>query len=134
MSELPEAERELLAGAERRLGRVVLVLTPLGALGAAWRWGGGTALAFAVGGLLAYLNYLWIVAVVDALVRGAQSGRIARRTYAKVLAPLALLGAGLYVIFSRSLLSVAGVVGGLLLLVVAVIVEAAYQVYLAVRS
>lgn len=134
MSDLPEAERELLAQAERRLGRVILILTPVGAGVAAWRWDGGTALAFAVGGALAYVNYRWIVAVVDALVRGAQGGRVPRRAYLKVLAPLVLLGVGLYVIFSRSLLSVPGLVGGILLLVVAVMVEAAVQVYLAVRS
>jgi len=91
-------------------------------------------LAFAVGGALAYLNYRWIVAVVDTLVRGAQAGRVPRRAYVKLLAPLLLLGAGLYVIFSRSLVSVGGLVGGLLLLVAAVMMEAAYQVYLAVRS
>lgn len=134
MTELPAAERELLAQAERRLGRVILLLTPVGAAAAAWRWGGETALAFAVGGALAYLNYRWIVAVVDTLVRSTQAGRVPRRAYVKLLAPLLLLGAGLYVIFSRSLVSVGGLVGGLLLLVAAVMIEAAYQVYLAVRS
>ena len=134
MTEIPESERALLAQAERRLGRMILVLTPAGAGVAAWRWGGETALAFAVGGALAYLNYRWIVAVVDTLVRSTQAGRVPRRAYVKLLAPLLLLGAGLYVIFSRSLVSVGGLVGGLLLLVAAVMMEAAYQVYLAVRS
>ena len=134
MTEIPESERALLAQAERRLGRMILVLTPAGAGVAAWRWGGETALAFAVGGALAYLNYRWIVAVVDTLVRSTQAGRVPRGAYLKVLAPLLLLGVGLYVIFSRSLVSVGGFVGGLLLLVAAVMIEAAYQVYLAVRS
>jgi len=134
MTEIPESERALLAQAERRLGRMILFLTPVGAGVAAWRWGGETALAFAVGGALAYLNYRWIVAVVDTLVRSTQAGRVPRRAYVKLLAPLLLLGAGLYVIFSRSLVSVGGLVGGLLLLVAAVMMEAAYQVYLAVRS
>ena len=134
MTEIPESERALLAQAERRLGRMILFLTPVGAGVAAWGWGGETALAFAVGGALAYLNYRWIVAVVDTLVRSTQAGRVPRGAYLKVLAPLLLLGAGLYVIFSRSLVSVGGLVGGLLLLVAAVMMEAAYQVYLAVRS
>ena len=134
MTEIPESERALLAQAERRLGRMILFLTPVGAGVAAWGWGGETALAFAVGGALAYLNYRWIVAVVDTLVRSTQAGRVPRRAYVKLLAPLLLLGAGLYVIFSRSLVSVGGLVGGLLLLVAAVMIEAAYQVYLAVRS
>jgi len=134
MTEIPESERVLLAQAERRLGRMIMFLTPVGAGVVAWRWGGETALAFAVGGASAYLNYRWIVAVVDTLVRSTQAGRVPRRAYVKLLAPLLLLGAGLYVIFSRSLVSVGGFVGGLLLLVAAVMIEAAYQVYLAVRS
>lgn len=91
------------------------------------------AAAFVFGGLLAYLNYRWIVAVVDTLVRG-QSARILGRTYVKLFGPLGLLAFLLYVIFSRSLLAFAGVLGGLLLLVAAVVVEAAVQIFLAVRD
>ena len=133
MMGIPPQEIQLLASAERRLGRTILLLTPLGTAVVAWQWGGGVALAFAVGGVLAYLNYLWIVAIVDTLAR-AQTARVPRRTYLKLFVPLLLLAVLLYVIFSRSLLSFTGVVGGLLLLVVAVILEAVYETYLAVRS
>lgn len=132
MNELPQAERELLAGAERRLGRIILALVPVGAVLAAWRWGGGEALAFAVGGALAYLNYRWIVAVVDALVR-AERATVPRRTYMKLLLPLALLAVALYVIFSRSWLSRGGILGGLFLLGVGVVAELVYEILVAVR-
>ncbi len=132
MTEIPPRELELLAGAERRLGRTILFLVPVGTAVAAWRWDARMALAFAFGGALAYLNYRWIVAVVDTLMR-AQSARIPRRTYAKLFLPIVLLVLFLYVIFSRSLLSLAGVVAGLLLLVAAVFVEALYEIGLAVR-
>jgi len=133
MSEIPQAERELLAGAERRLGFFILLLVPVGTALATWQWGGGMAAAFAFGGVLAYLNYRWIVTVVDTLVRG-QKAEVARRTYVKLFLPLALLVGLLYVIFSRSWLSVAGVLAGLFLLVAGVLLEAAYELFLAARG
>lgn len=132
MTELPQAERELLAGAERRLGGILLLLIAGGTAAVAWQWGGRMASAFAFGGGLAYLNYRWIVSIVDTLMR-AQQGRIPRRTYAKLLLPLVLLALLLYGIVARSLLSFPGVLGGLLLLVAAIVVEAVYELILAVR-
>ncbi len=133
MSEFPQAEHDLLVRAERRLGWFILGLTPVGAMVAVWNWSAGVGLAFAFGGGLAYLNYRWIVALVDSLVR-AQQVRPTKRTYLKLFVPVVLLALFLYVTFSRSLLSLAGVVGGLLLLVAAVFLEAIYQVVLAVRK
>ncbi len=133
MSELPQAERELLARAERRLGWFILGLTPVGTVVAVWNWSARVGVAFAFGGGLAYLNYRWIVSLVDSLVR-AQQVRPTKRTYLKLFVPVVLLALLLYVIFSRSLLPLAGVVGGLLLLVAAVFLEAIYQVVLAVRK
>ena len=132
MNEIPGDERELLAGAEKRLGRLILVLIVPGALAAGWRWGGAVATAFAAGGMLAYVNYRWIVAVVDTLMR-AQAARVPRRAYAKIFLPLVLLGVALYVILTRSWVSAAGVFAGLSLLVVGVLVELLYQIALAAR-
>ena len=64
----------------------------------------------------------------------AQQVRPTTRTYLKLFVPVVLLALLLYVIFSRSLLSLAGVVGGMLLLVAAVFLEAIFQVVLAVRK
>lgn len=133
MSEIPEAERALLAGAERRLGNLILLLTLAGIPIVAWQWGGGLALAFGLGGAVAYANYRWIVAVVDTLVR-AQQARVPSGTYLKLFLPLVLLVAALYVIFSRSWLSLVGFLGGLFLLVAGVLVEGVYELYLAVRK
>ena len=133
MTEVPKAEQEFLAGAEQRLGLLIILLVPLGTAVAGWRWGGGTALAFAFGGVLAYLNYRWIVAIVDTLMR-AQKAAVPRRTYVKLFLPLALLVGLLYVIFSRSRLSVAGVLAGLLVIVVAVFIEVVYELIVGVRG
>lgn len=132
MNEIPQAERELLAGAERRMGWFILGLLPIGAAVAFWLWNGAVAAAFAVGGVLAYLNYRWIVTVVDTMQK-AQKVRVRKRDYLKLFGPIALLGAGLYVIFFYSLLSFAGIIGGLLLLVPAVFLEALYQMIAGVR-
>ncbi|MFQ5817046.1 MAG: ATP synthase subunit I [Terriglobia bacterium] len=132
MTELPRAEQEFLAGAVRRLGSTILLLVPAGTAVAGWQWGGDMAVAVAFGGGLAYLNYRWIVSIVDTLM-AAQKARVPRRTYLKLLAPLILLVILLYAIFSRSLLSPLGVAGGVLLLVPAVVVEAVYEIFLAVR-
>jgi len=133
MNEVPQAERELLAGAERRVGRLILGLILPCALAAGWQWGGGMAAAFALGGVLAYINYRWIVAVVDTLMK-AQQSRVSRRAYAKIFLPLALLAVALYVILTRSWLSVAGVFAGLSVLVVGVLVELLYQIARAARE
>lgn len=132
MNGLPQAERELLVGVERRLGGMILLLVPVGTTVVAWGWGGRLAAAFALGGGLAYLNYRWIVAVVDTLVR-AQQARVPPRIYLKLFLPLVLLVILLYVIFSRSFISAMGVLSGLLLLVAAVLLEALYEIFLEVR-
>lgn len=129
MSEAPTADRAFVNAAVRRIGWIILALVPVGAATAAVYWGWRMALAFALGGLLAYVNYRWIVGLVDAML-GARQARPGARTYTRLLLPLALLAAVLYVIFSRSLLPLAGVFAGLFLLGVGVLVEGAYEILL----
>ncbi len=133
MSELPATEKELLAGADRRLPRFIVLLAIAGTGVSAWQWGRELGISFAVGGGLAYVNYRWIVAVVDTLVQ-SQRVRPTRRTYLKLFATLALLAAGLYVIFTARLLSPVGVLGGLSVLVVAILMESVYQLFLTGRE
>ena len=132
-TEVPPEEKRLLAGAERRVGWFILGLIPAGTAAAFWQWGGAIAGAFALGGGLAYANYRWIVAVVDALVR-AQTERPRARDYDKLFAPIVLLGVLLYGIFTVSWLSAVGIMGGLLLMVPAIFLEAVYQVFLGLRK
>lgn len=129
MSGAPTADRQFVNAAVRRIGWIILALVPAGAAVAVVYWGWRMALAFALGGLLAYVNYRWIVGLVDAML-GARQTRPGARTYARLLLPLALLAAVLYVIFSRSLLPLAGVFAGLFLLGVGVLVEGAYEILL----
>lgn len=131
--EVDPAEQRLLAGAERRMGVYILLLLPVGLGLAGWGWGWMMAAAFAFGGVLAHLNYRWIVAVVDTLVR-AQKAEVPKRTYVKLFLPLLLLVAALYAIFAHSWLSVAGVLAGLSLLVISVLLELAYEIVVSPRG
>ena len=131
-SEVPQEEQRLLAGAERRIGQFILALIPFGTAAAAWQWNLTVAGAFALGGGLAYLNYRWIVSVVDALSK-AQEQRPRARDYLRLFAPLVLLVVFLYAIFNVSWSSATGVLTGVLLLVPAVFLEALVQLVLGLR-
>ncbi len=126
MSEAPTADRRLVDAAIRRISILIAVLTVVGTVGAALRWGTLPALQFAAGGTFAYINFRWIVALVDAMLR-TQKAKPSRSVYAKLLLPLVLLGAVLYVIFSRSESPPVGFFAGLSLLVAGVLIEALYQ-------
>lgn len=127
MSEVPAAERKFVDAAVRRIGYLILVPILPGAAVAAWQWDWPMAAAFALGGALAYANYRWIVSIVDAML-AAGKAKVPARAYAKLLLPLVLLAALVYVIFSRSLFPVTGILAGFFLLVVAVMLEALYEV------
>ena len=133
MNGIPLEERRLLAAAERRIGLFILALIPIGAAVALFFWSLPVAAAFAVGGALAYGNYRWLVSVVDALVR-ARTANPGMGTYIKLFAPPVLLAVILYVIFSVSSASFAGVVSGVLLMVPAVFLEGVVQTVLAFRK
>lgn len=119
---VPESERALYARAERRIewltaalgGIVSLVLLAV----AGWR----AAAGFALGALLAFLNFRWIKEMAGALVRAGQE-RISRWTYAKIFLRYGLLGLALYVIFTRSFLPWQAILAGLFVLVAAVLLE-----------
>ena len=130
MSEIPPAEAKFLAQAEQRLGRWILILGLGGTPLAAWQWEARAGWAFFLGAGFAYLNYRWIVAVVDSLVR-ARRERLPRSAYLKLVLPMALLGLLLYAIFTCSELPPGAVLAGLSVLVGAVFLEAFWEILLA---
>ena len=132
MSETQAVGSRLVDAAVRRIGYIILVLIFPGAGVAAWQWGWTMAAAFALGGALAYANYRWIVSIVDAMLVAGKV-KVPARAYAKLLLPLVLLAALVYVIFSRSLLPVMGILAGFFLLVIAVMSEAVYEITLGPR-
>lgn len=119
---LPESERTLYARAERRIEWLTMVLGAIGAVVLLVVASGRTAAGFAAGALLSYLNFRWIKEMVTALVEAGRR-RISRWTYAKIFLRYGLLGGALYAIFTRSFLPWEAVLGGLFVLVAAVLIE-----------
>jgi hypothetical protein len=100
------------------------------------RYGWGIALSFAVGGAISLINFYWLkrilAAMVDAVaVEGKKRspGGIVLRFLLRYL----LIGVAAYAIFKSSAMSLYGLCAGLSLPAGAVLIEAAYAMYGALR-
>lgn len=131
----PNAER-FYEGAYRRIRNAMLVLAV--AAGATlwlrydWRMAGG----FAVGCVIASLNFFWLKQIVTALserVAHAQPALSSRGAIVRFLLRYLLIALGAFVILRGSFFSVYGLVVGLFLPVAAIMWEAVYEVYVASR-
>ena len=138
--EIPPAEQELLAGADRRIYRAMGLLGLGGAilcwLWRDWHWGAG----FAVGAILSALNFHWMKTAVGLLTQTVDSGAPARLTLrsagilARFLFRYALIGAAGYVTFKSSFISLKAFFIGLFLFLAAILVEVACQIYYGFRK
>lgn len=144
--QIPAAERELLAGAERRIARALWVLGIVGMLVCwlwrDWRWGSG----FVLGAVLSALNFSWMKGGVEAMAEAASTQAVgatvsagrSRARSAGVLARFvlryALLGGVGYVILKSSFISLTAFFLGLFLIILAILTEMAYQVFCAFRK
>jgi len=120
------------AGAVARIPRFMIVLALIFSAAAWWRFGWRSALGFACGCAIAYLNFHWLEKVVSALAdRATQSGY--RQSSAGIvfrfLLRYFLMALAAYAIFSVSPASLYGLFAGLFLPVAGVVCEAAYEVY-----
>jgi len=94
------------------------------------RMGAGVA----IGALLAWLNYRWLKAGVDALVASATGGdgpsraRVPASTYLKFAGRYLLIGLGVYASVSLLKIPLVGVICGLLALGAAAFFEGIYEV------
>ena len=142
---IPAAERELLAGVERRIARAMWALGVAGTilcwLWRGWEWGGG----FAIGAGLSALNFRWMKNAAHALEEAA-SGQAASETapprprggsggaVARFVLRYALIGLAGYAIFKSSFVSLGAFFLGLFLFIAAILAEMAYQIGGAFRS
>jgi len=97
-------------------------------------FGGRTALGFAFGCLIAYINFVWLKRGVEGLAdRIVSTGRphSGKGIVARFLLRYVLLGVGAYVILTVSPASLYGLLAGLFLPVSAIACEAAYEAYVA---
>jgi len=133
------AEREAAAFAANTFRRIFLVMAALLIVGTPLLWvryGGGVALSFVIGGAISLLNFYWLNRILAALVdavalRGKKrsAGGIVLRFVLRYL----LIALAAYAIFKSSDMSMVGLCAGLSLPVGAVLIEAAYAIYGALR-
>jgi hypothetical protein len=139
VSEVPEAERRLLAGVEPRIARAMLAIGIAGGAGF-WAWRGGSwAAGFAIGAVLSGLNFLWMKNAVSVLAEASSSagqlpGRGFSGTVARFVLRYALIGVAGYAIFRSSAISLEAFFAGLFVAVAAILAEAAYQVFRGFRD
>ena len=123
-------------GVYRRLIWTMCIL-PLPAVPLLWvRYGRTVAVAFMAGSAVALLNFYWLKQTVTAAVdRMTSTGDKPSTSFVvgRFLLRYALLAAAAYVIVKSSAHSVYGFFGGLLLPVGAILIEAVYGTYGALR-
>ena len=124
------------AAALDRIRRFMLAIGVLATVAAVpifgWRIAAGVLLGCAV----AWANFVWLKHAIGALAdKVTQSGhpKSSAGTVFKFLLRYALVGLGAYVIFLSSRESLYGFLGGLFLAVAAILWEAIYEVFVALR-
>jgi hypothetical protein len=125
------------SGALGRISRLMLLLAFALSAAAWWRYGWRTALGFAFGSAVAYLNFHWLKRVVTALAdRATQPGQTqsSQGVVLRFLLRYVLMGLGPYVIFTVSPASLYGLLAGLFLPVAAIACEAAYELWVALTK
>jgi hypothetical protein len=120
------------SGAVSRIRRFMIGLgLPLSAV-AAWRFGRWSALGFACGCVIAYLNFHWLKSGVAGLadrITSAGKPQSGKGIVARFLLRYVLMGAAAYGILTSFPASLPGLFAGLFLPVGAIACEAAYEAY-----
>ncbi|MBZ5645894.1 MAG: ATP synthase subunit I [Acidobacteriia bacterium] len=133
---ISQRSEDFYSGAYGRIVRLMVVLGISLTGGAYLRFGGIVAAGFAVGCAIAMLNFHWLKTVASALVeRAATTGKSqsSKGIVGRFLFRYLLVAGAAYVIFRVSLASLYGLLAGLFLPVAAILIEAVYELYVAVR-
>ena len=134
----PESARESFSsGALGRIRRFMLVWAAGGTIAAALMRGWRVALGVLIGCALAYLNFDWLKSVVAATadrITLTERARGGTGIVVRFLLRYALLAAAAYVIFKISRASLHGFLTGIFLPVAAILTEAIYEGWAAVRG
>lgn len=100
------------------------------------KYGRGMAFSFALGGGIALINFYWLKRTLAALVEAvavAGKKRSSAGIVLRFVLRYALIAVAAYAIFKSSAMSMVGLCAGLSLPVGAVLTEAAYAIYSALR-
>ena len=124
------------SGALDRIRRIMGVIGVAGTAVVWWHYGTALALGLAAGCIVSYVNFFWLKQAVSGLLdRVDSSGKRqpAGGIVARFLFRYALIALGAYAIFRVSLTALYGLLGGLFLTVAAILCEAMYEVWVALR-
>ena len=130
------AADRFFSSAVARMLRFVLILGAVFTLVAAWRFGWVVAVGFAAGALIAYLSFRSLNKAVQALASRIVDARQPESGYSLVngfFLRYLLAGIAAYVIFTSSSQAFRGFLFGLCTPVTAMLTEAGFEVYSAIR-
>lgn len=133
---MTESADHFYSGAYTRIIRFMLVLGIVATVAVLARFGLIVAAGFAVGCAIAFVNFHWLKRVVSALADRASSTGERQSSKGVVLRFLLryfLIALGAYAIFKISRDGLYGLLAGLFLPVGAILMEAAYELYAALR-
>jgi hypothetical protein len=131
----PEAER-FYEGAYARIVRIMSVVAIVAFLTAIFRFGWRVGAGVAIGCGLAGVNFIWMKRAIIAFGgRMTQPEKVASvsGSATRFAVRYGLMAAVVYVIFRSSIVSLSGVLVGLFLPVAAILAEAVYETYIALR-
>jgi len=132
-------DREAGAFAANTFRRIFLTMMVLLAGGTPVLWakyGRGMGLSFVLGGAISLINFYWLKRTLAALVEAvavAGEKRSSAGIILRFVLRYILIAVAAYVIFKSSEMSMVGLCAGLSLSVGAVLIEAAYAIYGALR-
>lgn len=130
------AGEKFYSGALDRIRRIMAVIGVVGTVVVWVRYGTALAIGLAAGCAISYVNFVWLKQAVSGLMdRVTASGQLQSGggIVARFLLRYGLIAVGGYVIFRVSLTALYGLLGGLFLTVAAILCEAAYEVFVALR-
>jgi hypothetical protein len=119
---------DLLEGLDKRLDRTSFIATAIAAPAVSLLYGSKTGLSILSGAFLSYVNFHWLKQAVDFVVLQGAEGGIGGRVLLRFVGRYALIALFLYVTIRSSLLDLIFVFAGLLVYVLAILVECIYQV------
>jgi len=134
---IPDAENDAFySSALDRIRRFMLILAPLCTLAGFFIFGARPALGFLTGSIIAYLNFHWLKSGVSGLAdRVTQTGKrqSGKGLIFRFLLRYVLLAAAAYAIITSFPASLRGLFAGLFLPVAAIVCEAVYEAYAALK-
>ena len=114
---------DIFEGLDRRLNRSALIVASIAVPVVFAVFSAKAALSVAAGGVLSYINFSWLKQAIDFIVKQGAQGRGGRGVAVRFVGRYALIGVFLYVTIRSSALQLVFVFAGLLLYVIAILVE-----------